>query len=73
MSYYAGSMMGSGIYSEEVTLEIVCKERCDDCFGGQPCLSVWNEDFVTDDWGNISQEVTCELCNHKYTIEIERE
>jgi hypothetical protein len=34
---------------------------------------VWNEDFHTDDWGNISQEVTCELCNHKYTIEIERE
>jgi hypothetical protein len=73
MSYYAGSMMGSGIYSEGVTLEIVCKERCYDCDGGQPCSSVWNEDLATDDWGNINQEVTCELCNHKYTIKVERE
>lgn len=74
MSYYpAGSMMGSGIYSEEITLEVVCRERCDDCFGGQPCLSVWEETFTTDDWGNIDQEVTCELCNHKYSIKLERE
>ena len=65
--------MGSGIYSEGVTLEIVCKERCYDCDGGQPCSSVWDEDLVTDDWGNINQEVTCELCNHKYTIKVERE
>lgn len=64
-------MMGSGIYSQEVTLEIVCREICDDCFGGQPCFSVWEEDFVTDDWGNIDQEVTCELCNHKYRIKVE--
>ena len=65
--------MGSGIYSEEVTLEIVCRERCNDCVDGQTCPSVWNEDFHTDDWGNISQEVTCKLCNHMYTIEVERE
>ena len=73
MSYYAGSMMGSGIYSEEITLGVVCRERCDGCDGGQPCLSVWDEDFTTDDWGNVDQEVTCELCNHKYTIKLERE
>lgn len=73
MSYYAGSMMGSGIYSEEITLEVVCRERCDDCEGSQPCLSVWEETFATDDWGNVDQEVTCELCNHKYSIKLERE
>jgi len=34
---------------------------------------VWDETFVTDDWGNVDQEVTCELCNHKYSIKLERE
>lgn len=70
---YEGSMKGSGIYSQEITLEVVCKESCNDCSGGQDCLSVWDEDFMTDDWGNIEQEVTCELCKHTYTIKREAE
>jgi len=65
------SMKGSGIYSQEVTLEVVCRESCSECSEGQHCLSIWNQDFMTDDWGNIDQEVTCELCKHKYTIKKE--
>jgi len=66
---YAGSMMGSGIYSEEITLEVVCKESCSDCTETyKVCEAYWDEDFYTDDWGNIDQKVTCKLCNHSYTI-----
>jgi hypothetical protein len=65
-------MMGSGIYSEEVTLEVVCKESCHECDeNNKVCKAYWNEDFHTDDWGNIEQEVTCEVCKHKYTIKKE--
>jgi hypothetical protein len=71
MSY--GSMMGSGIYSEEVTREIVCKERCDECPENAACSTYWNEDFVTDDWGNIDQKVTCPTCKHSYTYKEEQE
>lgn len=65
MSY--GSMMGSGIYSTEVTRGIVCKERCDECPENAPCTNYWEYDFVTDDWGNIREEVTCVMCKHSYT------
>lgn len=71
MSY--GSMMGSGIYSEEVTREIVCKERCDECPENVTCTYYWNEDFHTDDWGNIDQTVTCPVCKHSYTYKEEKE
>jgi hypothetical protein len=71
---YEGSMMGSGIYSEEVTREIVCKERCMDCDEkGYECPAYWNEDFATDDWGNIEQEVTCKSCGHSFDYKEERE
>ena len=66
------SMMGSGIYSEEVTLEVVCKESCHECDeSNKVCKAYWNEDFHTDDWGNIEQEVTCKECKHKFTIKKE--
>jgi hypothetical protein len=62
------SMRGSGIYSEDVTREIVCNERCSDCKDqGQACQAYWDEDLMTDDWGNIEQEVTCKTCGHSYT------
>jgi hypothetical protein len=71
---YEGSMMGSGIYSEEVTLEVVCKESCNDCMeANKVCEMYWDEDFHTDDWGNIEQTVTCKACNHSYTIKREAE
>ena len=71
---YEGSMMGSGIYSEEVTLEVVCNERCGDCTEqGKDCAAYWNEDFSTDDWGNISQEVTCKSCGHSFTFSREKD
>lgn len=71
---YAGSMMGSGIYSEEVTLEVVCAEYgCDDCELDRECKGVWQEDFHTDDWGNIEQKVTCPQCKHSFTFKRERE
>jgi hypothetical protein len=57
-------MMGSGIYSETVTREIVCNERCKECV--TPCDRYWNQDFETDDRGNIDYDVTCPKCNHTY-------
>lgn len=67
-------MMGSGIYSETITREIVCEERCEDCQNeGKICKAVWEEDFETDDWGNVDQQVTCKSCTHEYSYTEERE
>jgi len=63
------NMKGSGIYSTTETREIVCKERCNDCMNAkQICENYWKQDFETDDWGNIDQEVTCKSCNHSMTF-----
>ncbi len=72
---YAGSMMGSGIYSEEVTLEVVCAEYggCDCDVETTKCKGVWEEDFHTDDWGRINQEITCPQCKHSFTFYREAE
>jgi hypothetical protein len=68
------SMTGSGIYSETVTREIVCAERCGDCEqAGKSCESVWEQDMETDDWGNLDQDVTCKLCEHTINYTEERE
>ncbi len=68
------SMMGSGIYSETITREIVCKERCSDCGdASKVCEAVWEEDFETDDHGNVEQDVTCKSCGHSYGFKEERE
>jgi hypothetical protein len=67
------SMRGSGTYSETVTREIVCKERCLDCKDqDKVCEAYWNEDFETDDWGCVELEVTCKNCGHGYTYKEER-
>ena len=58
------SMMGSGIYSTTVTREIVCRERCEECV--TPCDKYWEEDFNTDDCGNIDCDVVCAQCKHTY-------
>jgi hypothetical protein len=68
-----GSMMGSGIYSQEVSREIVCREMCFDCVDQKKeCDAVWDEDFPTDDWGNIEETVKCEKCGHSYEFKEER-
>jgi hypothetical protein len=67
------SMMGSGIYSTTVTIEIVCAEQCNDCAENYSCKGIWEEDFETDDWGNVEQEVTCKECDHTITVRRESE
>ena len=67
------SMRGSGIYSETITREIVCNERCNECEDeGKKCDAYWNEDFQTDDYGNVDQSVTCKKCAHDMTYKEER-
>lgn len=59
---YEGSMKGSGIYSEDVTLEVEC----------EGCGKTWEEDFSTDDWGNVQSEVKC-VCGNEWTFNKEKE
>ena len=54
-----GSMKGSGIFSEDITLSVDCEE----------CGHVWDEDLVTDDWGAISNKVVCPSCKYEFTYE----
>lgn len=51
--YPEGSMRGSGIYSKDVTISVTCDE----------CDYEWDEDFATDDWGNVDTDVTCPSCS----------
>jgi hypothetical protein len=68
------SMMGSGIYSQTITREIVCEELCNDCEDKkETCTAFWEQDFETDDWGNVEKMVTCDLCKHSYTFRMESE
>ena len=68
-----GSMMGSGIYSEEVTREIVCIERCFDCIDEKKeCDAIFDVDFTTNDRGMIDQTIQCEKCGHTYDFKEER-
>jgi hypothetical protein len=51
---------------------MVCAEMCDTCQDEkQTCAAVWDEDFETDDWGNVEQTVECELCKHSFTFKEE--
>jgi len=61
------SMRGSGIYSQDVTIEIEC--NCDEC--ETPCTNIWEHDFTTNDWGYIDAKVTCSLCHHQFDFEQE--
>lgn len=54
-NYPEGSMKGSGIYSEDITLEVECEE----------CGKAWEEDFQTDDWGNVDKKIICE-CGQEF-------
>ena len=69
-----GYWHGSGTLGHTITREIVCKERCNDCEDSKAtCDAVWDEDFETDDWGNVECDVTCKSCNHTYTFREESE
>lgn len=59
--YPEGSMKGSGIYSEEVTTEVECEE----------CGKTWEEDFSTDDWGNIDADIKCE-CGAEWSFSLHK-
>lgn len=51
-NYPEGSMRGSGIYSRDVYIEVECPE----------CHEGWDDDFATDDWGNVDTTVPCPHC-----------
>ena len=71
---YEGSMMGSGIYSEERDVEFVCAEQCSDCEdAGQTCDNVWEATVMTDDWGNIDVNEECSKCKHSVNYRRERD
>lgn len=61
---YEGSMMGSGIYSEEITLVVACpNEKCD--YNGEMELS-------TDDWKNNAYG-NCPKCDGDIEVSISRD
>lgn len=59
MYYDGGSMRGSGIYSETVCKTVMCPE----------CSASWEDDFTTDDWGRIEEEMVCYKCNTDFYFE----
>ena len=68
-----GYWHGSGTLGHTITREIVCAEKCELCQESKnTCLAVWEEDFETDDWGNVEQEVACKICNHSFTYKEEK-
>lgn len=68
------SMMGSGIYSETITREVVCSERCIECSEiNKTCDSIWEQDFETDDSGNVDQLITCPGCAHSLSFVLEKD
>lgn len=64
------SMMGSGIYSEDVNVEVVCKEyEPYDIDGNRSqCEAVYYLDMATDDYGEIREYFTCEKCGAEYIV-----
>jgi hypothetical protein len=62
-----GSMKGSGIYSVDETWDVDCSCDVETC----KCDNSWEQDFQTDDWGNISQKVKCPKCEHSFEYERE--
>jgi hypothetical protein len=61
MEMFEGSMMGSGIYSEEITLVVTCpNEKCD--YNGEVELS-------TDDW-KYNAYGECPKCDGDIEVDI---
>lgn len=61
-------MIGSGIYSETITREIVCREWAET----DECDNIFTEDLETDDRGNVEQDVLCIKCGVTFTYREER-
>lgn len=57
------SMKGSGIYSEDISLAVECPE----------CNYDWEQDFITDDYGNVEDTVKCPSCDHGFTFTYDKE
>ena len=69
-----GYWHGSGTLGWTVTREIVCAEMCSTCEENKTtCKAVWEEDFETDDWGNVEQSVECQECKHSITYKEEND
>lgn len=58
------SMMGSGIYSQDKTVEVEC--QCEECDDQNGCGHAEEYDFSTDDYGNIDSDVICNKCKHTF-------
>jgi hypothetical protein len=64
-----GYWHGSGTLGYTASREIVCSEKCSSCEDDKKtCDAVWEEDFETDDYGNIEADVECKTCKHTYTF-----
>ena len=65
-----GRWHGSGTLSTVVTRDLDC-----DYFdgGAEGCTGSWDDDFYTDDYGNIEQETTCPVCKTVFTYREEQE
>ena len=57
-----GYWHGSGTLGHTITREIVCREYAET----DKCDNIWEEDFETDDWGNVDEEVTCIKCGQSF-------
>lgn len=57
--YDGGSMRGSGIYVETVAKIVTCPN----------CYKSWTDDFVSDDWGRIEEDVYCPMCKTDFFFE----
>lgn len=55
-------MMGSGIYSDWVSISIDCPE----------CKYAWDEELHTDDWGRIDTDTVCPKCSEPIWVRKEK-
>jgi hypothetical protein len=63
------SLRGSGIYSGEIDLEIVCSEKCEECAEvDASCSEIFTFNANTDDWGYIDAKAVCPTCKHEISI-----
>lgn len=59
--YPEGSMRGSGIYAQDLVVDMECAH----------CGHTWETDVTTDDWGNVDEDVTCPVCNEVFNFTME--
>jgi hypothetical protein len=71
MSFYHGS----GIYSTDKTYEVECECENDNCVTEKQagCGNVWEQDFNTNDYGNIDTTIGCPKCSHNFNFSKEND